>query len=71
MAKHLNKSYDAHDALEDVRALQALFKAVASDEIMRAHSFHVADIRHQYRNQISNRPRMASLEGMTALSLDI
>ena len=64
VAKHLNKSYDAHDALEDVRALQALLKAVASDEIMRVHSFDVADIRHQCRNQISNRPRMASLEGM-------
>ena len=60
----LNRTYGAHDALEDVRALQDLYRKVASDDVMRQHSFGVADVQQLCRNQVSNRNKMASLAGM-------
>ena len=62
----LKRTYGAHDAQEDVLALQDLYFSlkVASDDVMRQHSFGVADVQHCRRNQVSKRNKMVSLAGM-------
>ena len=56
----MEKRFEAHDAMEDARALQELCKAVADVETVRQHSFHIA----YTQRQLSIRVKIASLRGM-------
>ena len=60
VANVLEKKFEAHDAMEDARALQELYKVLADVETMCQHSFHIAYTQHQ----VDTRVKMASLRCM-------